>query len=119
MDRQTRRLIGLVLVVALAATAATAILVNGGMDGSNGSGDASSVNGVVVGVDSERLDRVRGFTVRTQDGTTVEFTVGDLQNGAAFPPGHLVEHQATAQPVRVWFVMEDGAKVAIRIEDAS
>jgi hypothetical protein len=89
------------------------------MDGSNGSANASSVNGVVVGVDSEGLDRVRGFTVRTQDGTTVEFTVGDLENGAAFPPGHLVEHQATAQAVRVWFVMEGEAKVAIRIEDAS
>lgn len=119
MDRQTRRLFALVLIVALAATAAAAILVSGGTDGSNGSADGSSVIGVVVGVQSEGLDRVRGFTVRTRDGATVVFTLGDLENGVAFPPGHLVEHQATAQPVRVWFVTEGEAKVAIRIEDAS
>jgi len=56
--------------------------------------------------------------VRTQDGATIALTVGDLENGAAFPPGHLVEHQATAQPVRVWYVVEGQANVAIRIEDA-
>jgi len=118
VDGQTRRLFALVFVVALAATAFVAILLNGGTDGPDGSASGASVIGVVVGVQSEGLDRVRGLTVRTQDGATIAFTVGDLENGAAFPPGHLVEHQATAQPVRVWYVVEGQANVAIRIEDA-
>ena len=61
------------------------------------------MTGVIVGVDSEGLDQVRGFSLRTDDGVTLAFTIGALENGAAFPPGHLVEHQATAQPVRVWY----------------
>jgi hypothetical protein len=118
VDGQTRRLFAFVLIVAFTATAAVAILVNGGTAGPDGSSNASSVIGVVVGVQSEGLDRVRGFTVRTQDAATVAFTVGDLENGAAFPPGHLVEHQATAQPVRVWYVVDGRTNMAIRIEDA-
>jgi hypothetical protein len=111
-------LFALVLVVALGAAVLAAILVNGGMDRPEGSVNASSVIGVVVGVQSEGLGRVRGFTVRTGDGATVAFTIGDLENGVAFPPGHLVEHQATGQPVRIWYVPEGATKVAIRIEDA-
>lgn len=87
-------------------------------DGLHSSANASSVIGVIVGVESEGLDRVRGFSVRTQDGSTVAFSLGTLENGVAFPPGHLVEHQATAQLVRIWYVTEGDAKVAIRIEDA-
>ena len=45
--------------------------------------------------------------------------LGDLENGTEFPPGHLVEHQATAQPVRVWYRTENGARVAVRLEDAT
>ena len=52
-------------------------------------------------------------------GASVEFEIGDLENGAEFPPGHLVEHQATAQPVRVWYRTEGDAKVAVRLEDAT
>jgi hypothetical protein len=118
MDRESRRRFALVLVVALAATAAAALLVNGGTNRPGGSGNESSVTGVVVGVQSEGLDRVRGFTLRTQDGASFAFSLGDLQNGVAFPPGHLVEHQATGQPVRVSYVTDDGVNAAIRIEDA-
>ena len=118
MDRASRRRFGLVLIAAVAATAVAAFLVNGGANRPGGSGNESSVIGVVVGVQSEGLDRVRGFTLRTQDGATTAFTLGDLQNGVAFPPGHLVEHQATGQPVRVWYVTEGGVNAAMRIEDA-
>jgi hypothetical protein len=41
-----------------------------------------------------------------------------LENGAQFAPGHLVEHQASGQPVRVWYQTDGGANVAIRLEDA-
>ncbi len=73
--------------------------------------------GVVVAVDAVSLTDVRGFTIRTADGRTVVFRVGRLENGAAFPPGHLAEHAATATQVVVTYRTEDGALVAVRIED--
>ena len=74
--------------------------------------------GVIVGVQATSLTDVQGFTLRTTDGDSVQFAIGDLENGSQFPPGHLVEHQSTAQPIRVWYRTEDGVKVAIRLEDA-
>ena len=52
-------------------------------------------------------------------GDSVRFAIGSLENGSKFPPGHLVEHQSTAQPIRVWYRTQDGVKVAIRLEDAT
>lgn len=118
MDRQTRRLFAIVLLAVLAAAGGAAYLLGGATNDPNGSATSPSVIGVVVGVRTEGLDAVRGFSVRTQDGFTVTFTLGDLEDGVAFPPGHLVEHQATAQRVRVWYVVERGENLAIRIEDA-
>ena len=74
--------------------------------------------GIVVKVDSVSLTDVRGFTIRTHDGRTLEFRVGQLENGAEFPPGHLGEHQATASPIRVTYRDEGGERVAVRLEDA-
>jgi hypothetical protein len=119
MDRRTRNLFALALVLVVAVTGGAAILLSGsGAGATGGSADAPSLVGVIVGVESEGLDKVLGFTIRTQDGATVLFTIGALENGAAFPPGHLVEHQATAQPIRVWYRIEGDARVAIRLEDA-
>ena len=61
---------------------------------------------------------MRGFTLLTPDGRELEFTIGTLENGAQFPPGHLAEHQALASPIRVWYRTEDGALVAFRLEDS-
>jgi hypothetical protein len=72
----------------------------------------------VVDVDSAGLTDVRGFTLRATDGTETRFRMGVLENGAQFSPGHLVEHQATAEPVRVRFREEGGERVAYRIDDA-
>ena len=83
------------------------------------SASAQAAVGVIVGVDSEGLDKVKGFELRTTDQGTLAFTLGNLDNGAEFPPGHLVEHQSTAQPVRVWYRTEDGVRVAVRLEDAT
>jgi len=116
MDRRTRNLFTLVLVLLVAATAGAAILLNG--PATPGSATAPSVVGVIVGVESEGLDKVRGFTLRTGGGVTEAFMIGALENGTAFPPGHLVEHQATAQLVRVWYQVQGSAMVAIRLEDA-
>jgi hypothetical protein len=119
MDRRTRNLFALALVLVIAATGGAAILLSGnGLGRDGGSADAPSVIGVIVGVESEGLDRVRGFSLRTTDATIVVFAIGVLENAAAFPPGHLVEHQATAQPIRVWYRTVGDTKVAIRLEDA-
>jgi len=118
VDPRTRNVFVIGLLVVIAVSIAAAILLSGTTADPDSSTNAPSVVGVIVGVQSEGLDRVRGFDLRTAEGATTAFIIGDLENGAAFPPGHLVEHQATAQSVRVWFVMEGEAKVAIRIEDA-
>ena len=119
MDRRTRNLFVIALVLAIAVIGGAAILLSSTEDGTTGRSEgAPSVVGVIVGVDSEGLDRVRGFTLRTTDGTTLEFTIGTLENGVAFPPGHMVEHQATAQAVRVWYRTVGETTVAIRLEDA-
>lgn len=117
MDRRTRNLFALLLIGVIAATGGAAILLSGTGVGA-GSANEQQVAGVIVRVDSEGLDRVRGFSLRTETGATVAFSLGVLENGAAFPPGHLVEHQATAQPVRVWYRTEGDLRVAIRLEDA-
>jgi hypothetical protein len=117
MDRRTRNLFALALVAVIAVTGGAAVLFSsGGLGGS--ASERSVVVGVIVGVESEGLDQVRGFTLRTDEGLTMEFAIGTLERGAEFPPGHLVEHQATAQPVRVSFVMDGEARIAVRIEDA-
>ena len=104
----------------IALTGAATFLLGGTSPRDPGTpANATAVVGVIVGVESAGLDKVRGFNLRTTDQGTLVFVIGDLENGAEFPPGHLVEHQATAQPVRVWYRTKDGEKVAIRLDDAS
>jgi len=119
VDRRTRNVFALALGAVVIAAAAAAILLGGTTARDPGPpADATSVVGVIVRVDSQGLDKVNGFTLRTTDQGSLTFRIGVLENGAAFPPGHLVEHQASAQPVRVWYRNDGDAKVAIRLEDA-
>jgi hypothetical protein len=78
----------------------------------------SPIAGIVVAIDSAGLNQVTGFTLRTNAGATVAFTIGTLENGDEFPPGHLKEHQATAAPVLVFFRQAGDQLVVYRIEDA-
>lgn len=119
MDRGTRRLFLLALVGVIALTAAAAFLLGGSSLIDPGApANATAVDGVIVGVRSAGIDRVSGFTLRTVDQGTLTFSLGELENGVEFPPGHLGEHQASATPVRVWYRTEGGDKVAVRLEDA-
>jgi hypothetical protein len=89
------------------------------VSGTPGATLASPIVGVVTGIESTGLTEVRGFSLRTDDGETIEFRIGMLENGAQFPPGHLAEHLATSSPVRVSFTAEGPDLVAYRIEDVS
>ena len=98
------------LVGALALAAVVVALV--------GRGQEESVVGVVVDVQSQGLVDVRAFSVRTDDGQTLTFRIDALENGAEFPPGHLIEHQATSERVRVFYRRDGEQLVAFRIVDA-
>ncbi len=102
------------LGLAIAALAALAVVAT-----SVGRPTPRTEVGVVVSIESVSLTEVRGFAIRTPDGRTVEFRVGQLENGTEFPPGHLGEHQATAALIRVTYRDEDGERVAIRLEDVA
>lgn len=79
----------------------------------------SPVDGVIVSVDAAGLGDVRGFTLRAANSPfSFSFVLGTLENPTEFPPSHLAEHQATSQPVRVYFRTENGVHTAYRLEDA-
>jgi hypothetical protein len=83
-----------------------------------GQAPSQTETGLVVAVDSSGLTDVRGFSIRTSDGRTVAFRIGILENGAEFPPGHLLEHAATGARVVVTYRRDNGDLVAIRLDDA-
>lgn len=117
MDRRTGILFAVLLIGVVGATALAGILLAepSGPDVPPGT---EQMTGVVVAVDAVSLSDVRGFTLRRPGGELVEFSLRALENGTDFPPGHLAEHQATAEPVLVTFRSEDDERLALRIEDA-
>lgn len=108
MIRAVALLVGLALGAVVAAT---------GVAGCEPAG--AQAEGVLTHIDSGGLDQVEAFTLRTGDGRTIDFTIGVLENGAEFPPSHLAEHLAGAEPIRVFYRREGSSNVAFRIEDAS
>jgi hypothetical protein len=117
VDRPTRTLFAVLLIGIVVVTALAAILIQepSGPDLVPGT---EQMTGVVVAVDSSGLADVRGFVLRRPGGELVEFSLRALENGTQFPPGHLAEHQATAEPVRVVFRTEGAERLALRLEDA-
>ncbi len=119
MDRRTRNLFALALIVVVVVTGGAALLLSDtSLLDPDGSPKAVSVEGVIVAVDSAGLADVRGFTLRRVGGEILEFRLGELENASEFPPGHLAEHQATAEPVRVFYRSEGGDRFAVRLEDS-
>lgn len=109
----------LVLVLVVGVTAGAALILGAPSGDPRPSGSGSFMDGVVVGVDAQGLSDVRSFQLRRVDGAVVVFQLDRLENGDEFPPGHLAEHQATAQPVRVWYVTDGEQRFAVRLEDAA
>ena len=123
MHLRTRNYFVLAIVFVVLLAAAGALIL--GAQAQRGSGpssdpptDAQQAVGVIVAVDSAGLTNVRGFTLRVNGDTEMPFVLDQLENGTDFPPGHLVEHQAAALPIRVWYRTEGGVNHAIRLEDA-
>jgi hypothetical protein len=81
-------------------------------------GVASPVTGVVIAVNATSLTDVQDFTLRLADGSSLLFKLGTLENATQFSPSHLGEHLATSAPIRVWFRVDNGTRVAYRLEDA-
>ncbi len=74
--------------------------------------------GIVIAIDAPGGE-VTGFTLRTQQGETMSFVVGNLEvDGAAFAAPHLAEHAVTLQPIAVAYRVEGGANVVHRMVDA-
>src|SRR5258707_6644154 len=116
MDARTRNLFVAALAgIVVLGVGAAVLLGASGSAGPTPPPNAQAVTGVIVHVDSSGLDKVSGFTLRTATGDSLVFDLRALENGAQFAPGHLVEHQSTAQPVRVWYRVEDGVQLAIRL----
>jgi hypothetical protein len=116
--RAGRRVTGVVLPVFVML--AIAVLAACASPGTTPPGNvpASPVEGVVTAVDSRGLAQVRGFSIRTDEGRTLEFRIDGLENPAEFPPAHLAEHRTTLEPVRVYFRLSGGDLIAYRLEDA-
>ena len=110
MARRSIRSRTVVLVAGLALVGVVAVVI--------AAPRTSVATGVVVAVDSRSLTDVDAFTIRTAEGRTIDFAVGALQDGAEFPPGHLVEHIVSGVPVVVTYRDEAGTHMAIRIVDA-
>jgi hypothetical protein len=128
VDGRPRDVFALVLVLVIAVTGGAALVLSdirpalGDLGGPDVPDSGPFIRGVVVEVDARSLADVRSFTLRLGDKTFGEqffdFQVGELENASEFPPAHLLEHQATAEPVRVFYREEDGVRYATRIEDA-
>jgi hypothetical protein len=117
VDRRTRTLFAALLIGVVAVTALAAVLLQE-PPGPDIPPATDQMTGVVVSVDATSLSDVRAFTLRRPGGELVEFSLRELQNGTEFAPGHLAEHQATAEPIRVTFRIEDDERFALRLEDA-
>jgi len=118
VDRRTRNLFAVALVVVIAVTGGAALILGGGSPAPGPPPDAATVVGVVVGVDATSLTDVSGFTLRPDDGEGIDFGLSELQNGATFAPGHLAEHQALGTRIRVWYHDDGQTLEALWLEDA-
>lgn len=119
MEPRFRNYLVLVVVLVIGLGTATAVYVNGaGRRDPNQPPNADHVVGVVVKVESKGLTNVVGFTLRTTADKNMVFLVDTLENGVAFPPGHLVEHQAASSPIQVWYRTDNGINHALWMIDA-
>lgn len=97
-----------------------AVLVLFGAACGDGDGDASgapdSVQGIIVNIEGERLDRIESFRLKSGD-DLYEIHI-DPDRSYSFNLGHLHEHLASSEPVVVELEERRGELFALSIEDA-
>jgi hypothetical protein len=118
VNRPRRRRPAIAPIAAVLPVLLAAGLAACGPGPSPSTGPVSPVDGIIVGVDATNISNVRGFTLRTGAGEMIQFALGQLENPTQFPPGHLLEHEATSQPVRVYFATSGSTLLVYRLEDA-
>ena len=82
--------------------------------------ETRTARGVLLSVESPSIQRVDRFTLRTDDGQELDFTVApDFNAGAshAMSPGHMRQHMALAEVVTVTYREQNGALVALNATD--
>ena len=89
---------------------------DGETEGDTESPDGAPITGLIVEIDSEGFDDVRGFTVRSE-GETYEFVTGPAED-YSFPLSHLQSHLTNSEPVKVEYEERDGELLATAIDDA-
>jgi hypothetical protein len=81
-----------------------------------------TVRGVLLDVESPGIQKVDGFTLRSDDGQELHFsTAPDFNQGVAhlMTPGHMRQHMALGDPVEVTYRDENGEHVALSAVDVS
>ena len=82
-------------------------------------GGERSVEGIITNVDAVSLTQVETFTVRDNDNNVLVFRIAPdaTQNQEdGFGPGHLREHALAVAQVKVFYRVEDGEFLALKIE---
>lgn len=120
MDRATRNLFAALLIGVLVVTGGAALILGGSRPATDAGAPTAmdAVVGVIVDVQADSLTKARLIQVRTPSGEVIAFDLTRLTGAALIPPGHLTEHQVTAEPVRVSYQSEAGARFAVRVDDA-
>ena len=74
---------------------------------------------MVISAEGPDASQVNRFTLRTNDGQVLTFTVGTLDvSGGGLPAPHLREHLVSGMPITVTFSREGGENVATHYVDA-
>jgi protein SCO1/2 len=115
----TRRLLPILLAVVVV------VAVAGCSGGGSPATDAPRTNaptitasGVITAVDQPGVAEVDGFSLRTDDGSTITFAVGELDvSGSAHPASHFRSLMALSTPVRVTYRDQADEHVAIRVDE--
>ncbi|CAN5770996.1 hypothetical protein BH24CHL5_BH24CHL5_11470 [soil metagenome] len=81
--------------------------------------ECGAATGIVIAVDGPGAAQVERFSLRTDQGEQIEFSVGrlDLREGG-LPAPHLREHLVSGVPITVEYKIDDGRHVALRYVDA-
>jgi len=81
-----------------------------------------TAQGVLLDVVSSSLQKVDSFTLRTDDGRELTFVPAPNFNADAthaMTPGHMRQHMALADPVRVTYQEQNGQLIALSAVDAT